>query len=113
MNSCEGRRVLAGTIIGMMLIVTEAIAGAPQNRAELENFVIQDCGSCHGLTMRGGLGPPLRPQDLEQLPEGAIAAIIREGVDGTAMPPWKALLTDEEMLWISRQLKAGSLIDSD
>ena len=117
MNSRRDRRELAGTIIGIIIgalwLVTDVMAGAPQNRAELENFVIQDCGSCHGLTMRGGLGPPLRPQDLEALPAGAIAAIIREGVEGTAMPPWKALLTDEEMLWISRQLKAGSLIDSD
>ncbi|MDR9424303.1 MAG: cytochrome c [Marinobacter sp.] len=100
-------------IVGTMLLVAGAYAGAPQSRAELENFVIQDCGSCHGLTMRGGLGPPLRPKDLEQLPAEAIAAIIREGVDGTAMPPWKALLTDEEILWISRQLKSGALITDE
>ncbi len=102
-----------GLVAGAMLVAAGAYAGAPQNRAELENFVIQDCGSCHGLTMRGGLGPPLRPKDLEPLPEAAIAAIIREGVDGTAMPPWKALLTDEEILWISRQLKSGALLTDD
>ena len=42
--------------------------------------------------------------------EAAIAAIIREGVPGTAMPPWKALLTDQEIAWISEQLKSGALI---
>jgi cytochrome c55X len=73
-------------------------------------FVIQDCGSCHGLKLKGGLGPPLRPEDIETLPEAAIAAIIREGVPGTAMPPWKALLSDQEIAWISRQLKSGALI---
>lgn len=102
-----------GVIAGTLLMVAGAFAGPPESRAELENFVIQDCGSCHGLTMRGGLGPPLRPQDLEALPVGAIAAIIREGVDGTAMPPWKALLSDEEILWISRQLKSGALITNE
>lgn len=80
------------------------------DETELANMVIQDCGSCHGLRLRGGLGPPLRPEDLARLPEEAIAAIIREGVPGTAMPPWKALLTDEEIRWISDQLKSGGLI---
>lgn len=102
-----------GVLIGTVMMAGGALAGAPENRAELENFVIQDCGSCHGLTMRGGLGPPLRPDDLEPLPVAAIAAIIKEGVDGTAMPPWKALLTDEEILWISRQLKSGALLTDD
>jgi cytochrome c55X len=26
------------------------------------------------------------------------------------MPPWKALLTDQEIAWISEQLKSGALI---
>lgn len=86
------------------------LAGQPDDEQELTNFVIQDCGSCHGLTMRGGLGPSLRPDDLALLPEAAIAAIIREGLPGTAMPPWKALLTDDEIDWISEQLKSGALL---
>jgi cytochrome c55X len=109
----KGCRYGLSVVVGTILLVAGAYAGAPQSRAELENFVVQDCGSCHGLTMRGGLGPPLRPKDLEQLPAEAIAAIIREGVDGTAMPPWKALLTNEEILWISRQLKSGALITDE
>lgn len=78
--------------------------------AELENFVIQDCGSCHGLALKGGLGPPLRPENLDHLPEAAIAAIIREGIPGTAMPPWKPLLTPADIEWISHQLKTGKLV---
>lgn len=80
------------------------------DEAELANMVIQDCGSCHGLKLKGGLGPPLLPENVDRLPEEAIAAIIREGVPGTAMPPWKALLTTEEIRWVSEQLKSGSLI---
>jgi cytochrome c55X len=96
-----------------MLLAGGAFAGAPENRSELANMVIQDCGSCHGLTMRGGLGPPLRPDDLKQQSVESIAAIIREGLDGTAMPPWKPLLTDEQILWISRQLKSGALLTDE
>jgi cytochrome c55X len=82
----------------------------PVDEPYLSNLVVQDCGSCHGLTLRGGLGPPLRPENLDHLPVDAIAAIIREGVPGSAMPPWKPLLAPEEIHWISRQLKSGALI---
>jgi len=100
-------RWLLVALLGGVLPVS---AAQPSGQEELANFVIQDCGSCHGLTLRGGLGPPLRPSDISHLPEPAISAIIREGVPGTAMPPWKALLTDEEIDWISRQLKSGALL---
>jgi cytochrome c55X len=81
-----------------------------RSRADLENLVLQDCGSCHGMTLKGGLGPPLRPENLGHLPEEAITAIIREGVPGTAMPPWKPLLAPADIEWISHQLKVGSLV---
>src|SRR5690554_2277916 len=97
-------------VLALAITSVQAQAGAPESEAELKNFVIQDCGSCHGLKLKGGLGPPLRPADIEALPEAAISAIIREGVPGTAMPPWKALLTDQQIAWISEQLKSGALI---
>ncbi|PHS49607.1 MAG: cytochrome C [Marinobacter sp.] len=81
-----------------------------ESHAGLANFVVQDCGSCHGLTLKGGLGPPLRPENLGHLPAEAIAAVIREGVPGTAMPPWKPLLSPEEIHWISQHLKSGALV---
>ena len=82
----------------------------PSEQDRLANLVIQDCGSCHGLTLRGGLGPPLRPENLAHLPVEAIAAIVSEGVPGSAMPPWKPLLSPEEIHWISEQLKSGALV---
>ena len=81
--------------------------------AELRELVLQDCGSCHGMTLKGGLGPGLRPSDLENRSVEAVAAIIRSGVPETAMPPWKDLLSDEEIRWISEQLKSGSLVNND
>jgi cytochrome c55X len=76
-------------------------------RVELRNLVMQDCGSCHGLTMKGGLGRPLLPANLEGLPEEAVANIILDGVGGTPMPPWRGLLTEAEALWIAQSLKQG------
>lgn len=79
---------------------------------ELGGLVLQDCGSCHGLELGGGLGPPLRPGDLENRSVEAIAAIIRHGTPDTAMPPWKDLLSDPEIQWIGEKLKAGTLLDN-
>lgn len=100
--------------LAVLVFIPPAISAAEkQARADrdLSNFVLQDCGSCHGMTLKGGLGPPLRPADLERLPTETVAAIIREGVPGTAMPPWKALLTPAEIDWVSEQLKSGALLD--
>lgn len=72
--------------------------------AELEHMVIQDCGSCHGLTMKGGLGSPLTRDVLDGAPPEALASIILDGVPGTAMPPWRPLLTEAEALWIAQYL---------
>lgn len=79
----------------------------PARQKELHNLVLQDCGSCHGLTMKGGLGKPLLPANLEAFPDGAIADVILEGVGGTPMPGWRGLLTETEALWIAHQLKRG------
>jgi cytochrome c55X len=76
-------------------------------RQVLHNMVVQDCGSCHGLTFKGGLGSPLLPDDLQGVDDGTIAAIVLDGVPGTPMPPWRGLLSESEALWIARGLKAG------
>lgn len=77
---------------------------APARAQELEHMVIQDCGSCHGLTLKGGLGSPLTRAALDGADAGALSAIILDGVPDTAMPPWRPLLTETEALWIARYL---------
>ena len=81
-----------------------AVAGA--RAAELEHILIQDCGSCHGLTLKGGLGRPLTPDALAGWADtDTLTGIILDGMPGTAMPPWRPLLTEEEAMWIARYLK--------
>lgn len=106
----NNRKIIGGLVLAICLLsASSVLSGA--DTGELTNMVLQDCGSCHGMTLRGGLGPGLRPEDLEPLTTEAVAAIIREGAAGTAMPPWKALLSDEEILWVSRHLKAGTFLE--
>ncbi|MTE01910.1 cytochrome c [Paracoccus sp. YIM 132242] len=87
-----------------VLAVAGAVGIAPERQAQLEHMVVQDCGSCHGLTMKGGLGRPITPEALAGRDPQTLAAIILDGVPGTAMPPWRPLLTEAEALWIAEYL---------
>lgn len=73
----------------------------------LVRMVRQDCGSCHGMRLTGGLGPALTPAALRDKPIESLAATIYHGRPGTPMPPWKAMLDESEALWITQQLVAG------
>lgn len=82
-------------------------APPPQEQAELRRLVIQDCGSCHGLRMTGGLGPALTPDALGQAPRSSLIATVLYGRPGTAMPPWRDLLTQTQAEWIIDRLLEG------
>lgn len=71
----------------------------------LRNLLEQDCGSCHGLTRKGGLGSPLLPERLAAVPVAALAAIILDGLPGTAMPPWRGLIDEAQALRLAQMLK--------
>jgi len=78
------------------------------NRAiELERLVRQDCGSCHGITLKGGLGPDIRAETLEGSDPETLTQIILDGVPGTPMPPWRSLLSEAEARWIADYLLQG------
>jgi len=70
-------------------------------------MVRQDCGSCHGMTMKGGLGPALEPRAVAQKDAEQMRHVILHGRPGTPMPPWKDFLTEEEARWIVEMLKGG------
>ncbi len=85
----------------------QAPAPAPERAAQLVRMVRQDCGSCHGMRLTGGLGPALTRQALAVKPPEYLAAVITHGIPGTPMPPWSALLNEDEALWIAQQLSDG------
>lgn len=102
--------LMAVLLGGAALTRAEATPTIPAPRAaELEHMVIQDCGSCHGLTMKGGLGSPLTREALDGADAGVLASIILDGVPDTAMPPWRPLLTEDEALWIAQYLLQGEI----
>lgn len=95
--------------LGLLFVLASDPARAldAARRSDLVQLVRQDCGSCHGLTLKGGLGKPLEPAALAGIDAAGIAEIILSGVPGTPMPPWRGLLTREDALWIAAALKQG------
>jgi len=79
----------------------------PERQRELIHLVRQDCGSCHGLTLQGGLGPALLPGTLADKPFDGLVATIIGGRPGTPMPPWHRFLAEEEARWIVARLIEG------
>jgi cytochrome c55X len=97
--------LVASVLLSASLPVIADISTSRQT--ELMHLLIQDCGSCHGLTLKGGLGPALLPENLDGKPKELLVMTILEGRSGTAMPPWKAMLTQDEAEWIAVQLQQG------
>jgi len=96
---------LAFLLFGMAAV--RADEPSPARHEALRNLLVQDCGSCHGLTLKGGLGRPLTPDAVADRSAAALAEIILDGIPGTPMPPWRELLTAEEARTIAEFIKRG------
>jgi cytochrome c55X len=107
--NCRSAQTAAGLLAGLAAaaVWTLPAAAADPRDARLIRLVRQDCGSCHGMTLQGGLGPPLVPATLRERPIASLVATVRDGRPGTAMPGWRSLLSEEDVEWIVTQLVAG------
>ena len=110
----SARRVLVGTALAVLVSTATAqgsgvpsSAPAVERQQELVRMVRQDCGSCHGLRLTGGLGPALTPEALADKPLESMVSTIYRGRPGTPMAPWSAMLSEQDALWIAQQLFAG------
>ena len=118
-TTATGRRALHALAAVVALCVPLAVmagqAGAPaasgapdpSRQRELVRLLRQDCGSCHGMRLTGGLGPPLTPQALRDKPSDSLVATIVSGRAGTAMPPWRPFLSEAEAAWLVARLREG------
>ncbi|HEB57265.1 MAG TPA: cytochrome c [Gammaproteobacteria bacterium] len=86
-------------------VKTTQISDARQ--AELINLLQQDCGACHGMTLKGGLGPALTPERVRNKSPQMLVDTILQGRPGTPMPPWSPFLTREEARWLVDRLYQG------
>ena len=91
------------------LLADPVLPPSPERQRELVHLVRQDCGSCHGMTLQGGLGPALTAAALKarDIPRESLVATIVGGRPGTPMPPWHRFLSEEEAGWIVDRLVEG------
>jgi cytochrome c55X len=102
-------KLLALAVLATVLLPPAWGQTAPDatRQRELVRMVRQDCGSCHGMRLTGGLGPPLDAARLAQWPLEALVATIYQGRPGTPMPGWAPLISREDTVWIAQQLQQG------
>lgn len=81
-----------------------------------KNIYEANCSACHGIT-GGGDGPgsaALNPKPRNYKKDGfkygsaldEVKRTIVEGIDGTDMPPWADVLTDEQIIQVAEYVKA-------
>lgn len=92
-------------LIGLLSFAAVADELSSQRQQELINLLKHDCGSCHGLPPKGGLGPSLMPQALDGKSDEMLIDTIQNGRPNSAMPPWKKFLTLDETAWLVKQLR--------
>lgn len=91
----------------LMWVISAAFANtslagepSPERQSTLRNMLNHDCGACHGLTLKGGLGPALLPEALAGKPDDFLISTILNGRKGTAMPPWQPFISHDEAAWL-------------
>jgi cytochrome c55X len=102
--------ILAVMLVAMITTASTASTTSPDTKRQSELAVLleQDCGSCHGLTRKGGLGSALLPDSIAHFTDDALVDIILDGVPGTPMPPWRRFLNRAEASWIVERLRQGA-----
>ena len=103
-------KLVFALFLGSTATIASAQAVASPDAArhrELVHLVRQDCGSCHGMTLQGGLGPALLPANLKDKPMEGLVATIYYGRPGTPMPPWRQFMSEAEAEWVVQQLLNG------
>ncbi len=78
-----------------------------ERQSELLYFVEQKCPACHGIGMRGSIGPALSKANLQHLSVNAVTLTILYGLPEKGMPAWEAQLSEREASWIAELLKRG------
>ena len=95
----------AGLLLSSAALADTGIS--PQRQTQLVHLLRQDCGSCHGMTLKGGLGSPLLPGNLAGKPDELLVDTILNGRPETAMPPWRGELSHADAAWLVEQLREG------
>jgi cytochrome c55X len=92
-----------------MIIQLTPVSAAPDTarQTELLYLLKHDCGSCHGMTRKGGLGPALLPENIRARPTPLMVNTVLDGRPGTPMPPWRGELSEQDARWLIDAMQKG------
>lgn len=103
----HSRAVALLLVVGMIAAQPVPADIAADRKSELIYLLRHDCGSCHGMRLTGGLGPPLTAAAISGRSVRSLEQAILVGRPGTPMPPWAGMLSAEEVAWLVEQLRTG------
>jgi cytochrome c55X len=100
-------KLLQLAVLTVIVASKTSLAAMPsiERQKYLSELLKNDCGACHGLTLRGGIGSPLLPENLKGKSDEYLLKTILEGRPGTAMPPWHSFISKDETLWLIGKLR--------
>lgn len=100
--------LLSGLLLCLLVPASRAAADiGAERKDELLYLLKHDCGSCHGMTLKGGLGAPLLPSLLAGKSDEDLVSVILDGVPSTPMPPWRPFINQAEAKWLVGVLRRG------
>ena len=104
-----GKSIIFRLVLPALIYTCPVFASDTQmeRQQELLYMLKHDCGSCHGMRLTGGLGPPLTRDALKSKNSSMLMNSITEGHTGTAMPAWKGILNDGDIDWLVSRLREG------
>ncbi len=110
--SCRNQvaTVVAAVTLGVLAINASGSPLSETRQTELQHLLRHDCGSCHGMTLKGGLGPALTQDALVEKPKAYIQQTIRDGHPGTPMPPWGSLLSQTDIEYLVELLTGDNIL---
>ncbi|HRL22579.1 MAG TPA: cytochrome c [Alcaligenes sp.] len=88
-------------LLALLPCLSQANPPSPERQRILTHLLRQECGSCHGLKLDGGLGPALTHSALTGRTIEQLAHVILQGRPGTAMPGWQAFIQPAEAVWLA------------
>src|ERR1700733_1752036 len=83
-----------------------AAANEPSTEPSVAEIYAASCAACHGTRLQGGQGPSLlSSRYVHGIEDEQVARSIRDGFPAKGMPPWRSLLSDEQIANLVRHLR--------
>lgn len=93
----------------LLVASSSCLAAEPSadKQTEIRTMLKNMCSACHGVDLKGAMGPALKPETLANKADDMLIDTIYNGRKGTMMSSWKASMNKDEIAWLVGVLKSG------